>query len=36
MLYRGQGKGDPFGPTYTTNDIVGAGINYASHEFFFT
>ncbi|KAK7851044.1 ran-binding protein m like protein [Quercus suber] len=36
MLYRGQGKGEAFGPTYTANDIVGAGINYASHEFFFT
>ncbi|KAJ4842059.1 hypothetical protein Tsubulata_037975 [Turnera subulata] len=35
-LYRGQGKGEPFGPTYTTNDTVGAGINYASQEFFFT
>ncbi|WOL14262.1 ran-binding protein 10 [Canna indica] len=35
-LYRGQGKGESFGPTFTTNDIVGAGINYASQEFFFT
>ncbi|KAM3711595.1 hypothetical protein ACB098_01G121400 [Castanea mollissima] len=36
LLYRGQGKGETFGPTYTANDTVGAGINYASHEFFFT
>lgn len=36
MLYRGQGKGETFGPIYTANDIVGAGINYASQEFFFT
>ncbi|XP_042420210.1 ran-binding protein M homolog isoform X1 [Zingiber officinale] len=35
-LYHGQGKGESFGPTFTTNDIVGAGINYATHEFFFT
>ncbi|XP_057457070.1 ran-binding protein M homolog [Lotus japonicus] len=36
LLYRGHGKGEPFGPTYTSGDIVGAGINYASHEFLFT
>jgi hypothetical protein len=36
FLYRGHGKGEAFGPTYTTGDIVGAGINYASQEFFFT
>ncbi|KAL8225684.1 hypothetical protein R6Q57_018241 [Mikania cordata] len=35
-LYRGQGKGEAFGPTYTTGDIVGGGIDYASHKFFFT
>ncbi|CAN0928177.1 Ran-binding protein M homolog [Linum grandiflorum] len=35
-LYHGQGKGLPFGPTFTTKDTVGAGINYASQEFFFT
>ncbi|CAN1235525.1 Ran-binding protein M homolog [Linum perenne] len=35
-LYHGQGKGLPFGPTFTTKDIVGAGINYGSQEFFFT
>ena len=36
LLYRGQGKGDTFGPTYKAGDTVGAGINYASQEFFFT
>ncbi|KAJ6859076.1 hypothetical protein NC652_041392 [Populus alba x Populus x berolinensis] len=35
-LYNGHGKGETFGPTFTTNDTVGAGINYASQEFFFT
>ncbi|KAL5559357.1 hypothetical protein UlMin_035568 [Ulmus minor] len=36
MLYRGQGKGEAFGPTYTSGDVVGGGINYSSQEFFFT
>lgn len=36
LLYRGHGKGETFGPTYTTGDTVGGGINYASQEFFFT
>ena len=36
MLYRGHGKGETFGPSYTSGDIVGGGINYASQEFFFT
>lgn len=36
LLYRGHGKGEPFGPTFTANDIVGGGINYASQEVFFT
>ncbi len=35
-LYHGQGKGHVFGPTFTTGDTVGAGINYASQEIFFT
>ncbi|KAL9308391.1 Ran-binding protein M [Arabidopsis thaliana] len=35
-LYRGQGKGEPFGPKFTKDDTVGGGINYASQEFFFT
>lgn len=36
FLYRGHGKGESFGPTFTTGDTVGGGINYASQEFFFT
>ncbi|KAL3513373.1 hypothetical protein ACH5RR_026090 [Cinchona calisaya] len=36
LLYRGHGKGETFGPTYTTGDTVGGGINYAAQEFFFT
>lgn len=36
LLYRGQGKGVAFGPTYSTGDTVGGGINYGSQEFFFT
>lgn len=35
-LYHGQGRGDMFGPPFTVGDTVGAGINYASQEFFFT
>ncbi|KAI8551051.1 hypothetical protein RHMOL_Rhmol06G0154800 [Rhododendron molle] len=36
FLYRGHGKGESFGPTYTAGDTVGGGINYASQELFFT
>ncbi|KAI4295020.1 hypothetical protein MLD38_040710 [Melastoma candidum] len=36
LLHRGQEKGEAFGPTYTSGDIVGAGINYGTQEFFFT
>ncbi|GLT24831.1 hypothetical protein SLA2020_000010 [Shorea laevis] len=36
FLYSGQGNGQAFGPTYTTGDLVGVGINYAAQEFFFT
>ncbi|KAI3972669.1 hypothetical protein MKX01_019327 [Papaver californicum] len=36
MLYRGHGKGESFGPTFTAGDTVGGGINYASQELFFT
>eukprot|EP00262_Sarcandra_glabra_P012789 TRINITY_DN3373_c0_g1_i2.p1 TRINITY_DN3373_c0_g1~~TRINITY_DN3373_c0_g1_i2.p1 ORF type:complete len:473 (+),score=78.82 TRINITY_DN3373_c0_g1_i2:76-1494(+) len=36
FLYRGQGKGESFGPTFTSGDTIGGGINYASQEFFFT
>ncbi|KAK3028102.1 hypothetical protein RJ639_039796 [Escallonia herrerae] len=36
LLYRGHGKGEEFGPTFTAGDTVGGGINYASQELFFT
>ncbi|BBN00100.1 Ran-binding protein 9/10 [Marchantia polymorpha subsp. ruderalis] len=36
LLYHGRGRGDSFGPTFTTGDTVGAGINYAAQELFFT
>ncbi|KAL3638705.1 hypothetical protein CASFOL_016612 [Castilleja foliolosa] len=36
LLYRGHGKGETFGPKFTTGDTVGGGINYATQEFFFT
>ncbi|KAL6318144.1 hypothetical protein AAG906_035649 [Vitis piasezkii] len=32
----GTTKGEAFGPTYTSGDTVGGGINYATQEFFFT
>lgn len=35
-LYHSHGRGVPFGPTFHTGDTVGAGINYASQEIFFT
>lgn len=36
FLYHGHGKGEAFGPTFTTGDTVGGGINYATQEIFFT
>lgn len=36
FLYHGHGKGESFGPKFTTGDTVGAGINYASQTIFFT
>eukprot|EP00252_Welwitschia_mirabilis_P004656 TRINITY_DN14955_c0_g1_i1.p1 TRINITY_DN14955_c0_g1~~TRINITY_DN14955_c0_g1_i1.p1 ORF type:complete len:458 (-),score=92.78 TRINITY_DN14955_c0_g1_i1:28-1401(-) len=36
MLYYGPNKSEPFGPKFSTGDTVGAGINYASQEIFFT
>lgn len=35
-LYRGAGTGSTFGPAYSTNDIVGCGINFIEKSFFFT
>eukprot|EP00250_Pteridium_aquilinum_P024567 c29258_g1_i1 orf=64-1431(+) len=36
FLYHGHGRGELFGPRFHTGDTVGAGINYASQEIFFT
>ncbi|KAK1320302.1 hypothetical protein QJS10_CPA03g00224 [Acorus calamus] len=36
LIYRGSGRGESFGPTFTTGDTVGGGINYATQELFFT
>jgi len=36
QLYVDQRKGQAFGPKFTSGDIIGAGINYLSQEFFFT
>ncbi|CAN6244696.1 unnamed protein product [Urochloa humidicola] len=36
QLYRSQGKGESFGPKFTSGDTIGAGINYLSQEIFFT
>ena len=35
-LYRGAGTGTSYGPSYTTNDVVGCGINFVDKSFFFT
>jgi Ran-binding protein 9/10 len=35
-LYRGAGNGSVFGPGYSTNDVVGCGINFVEKSFFFT
>lgn len=35
-VFHNSGFGTPFGPTYTTGDTVGAGINNASQDVFFT
>jgi hypothetical protein len=35
-LYRGAGTGTSYGPSYTTNDIVGCGVNFVEKSFFFT
>ncbi|EOA20630.1 hypothetical protein CARUB_v10000942mg [Capsella rubella] len=36
QIYLGKRQGEAFGPTYTTGDTVGGGINYDLQEFFFT
>ena len=35
-LYHGQGRGETYAQGFTTGDTVGAGINYARQEIFFT
>lgn len=35
-LYRGAGTGTAFGPSYTTNDVIGCGVNFSEKSFFFT
>ncbi|KAH9331522.1 hypothetical protein KI387_003630, partial [Taxus chinensis] len=36
LIFHNSGLGRPFGPTYTTGDTVGAGVNNASQDVFFT
>ncbi|CAI5537464.1 unnamed protein product [Closterium sp. Naga37s-1] len=35
-VYHNSGRGEAYGPEFTTNDVVGAGVNYGTHEIFFT
>lgn len=35
-IYHGSTEGDSYGPTFSVNDTVGAGINFASEIIFFT
>lgn len=35
-LYLGSGKGHAFGPTYTTGDTIGCGVNFSKKQVFFT
>eukprot|EP00898_Chlorokybus_atmophyticus_P007569 jgi/Chlat1/7813/Chrsp66S07270 len=34
--YHASGKGEAYGPTFTTGDTVGAGLHLQNHEIFFT
>ncbi|KAG0254435.1 hypothetical protein DFQ27_006838 [Actinomortierella ambigua] len=34
--FGGRGKGDPYGPTFTTGDTVGCGINFRDNTLFYT
>lgn len=31
-----QGQGKAYGPTFTVNDVIGCGVNYATGSIFFT
>jgi hypothetical protein len=35
-LFRGSGTGKPYGPTYTTADVVGCCVNFINNTLFFT
>jgi hypothetical protein len=35
-LYLGSGKGTAFGPTYSTGDVIGCGVNFNKKAVFFT
>ena len=35
-LYRGAGTGTAFGPSYSTGDVIGCGVNFQEKSFFFT
>lgn len=35
-FFESAGKGISYGPTYTTGDTIGCGINFMTRELFFT
>eukprot|EP00163_Fabomonas_tropica_P015870 TRINITY_DN28717_c0_g1_i1.p1 TRINITY_DN28717_c0_g1~~TRINITY_DN28717_c0_g1_i1.p1 ORF type:complete len:485 (-),score=81.42 TRINITY_DN28717_c0_g1_i1:181-1635(-) len=34
--FRESGRGNPYGPTFTTGDVIGCGIDFAQHHIFYT
>jgi hypothetical protein len=34
--FHGNARGDPFSEPFTTGDVIGAGINLAKRELFYT
>lgn len=36
QIYQQDTKGAQYGPTFTSGDVIGCGINYANHSAFFT